>query len=74
MDVFIVKESEYKRAGFIADSTAVEGHTLANADFLHAGAIGAGVGGNLVNREWIEREEWGKCTALARAYVQAARG
>ena len=36
--------------------------------------IGAGVGGNLVNHEWIEREEWGKCTALARAYVQAARG
>ena len=44
------------------------------AEFLRAGAIGAGVGGNLVNREWIEREEWGKCTALARAYVQAARG
>ena len=45
-----------------------------DADFLRAGAIGAGVGGNLVNREWIEREEWGKCTALARAYVAAARG
>ena len=44
------------------------------AGFLRAGAIGAGVGGNLVNREWIEREEWGKCTALARAYVAAARG
>ena len=44
------------------------------AEFLRAGAIGAGVGGNLVNHEWIEREEWGKCTALARAYVQAARG
>ena len=35
------------------------------AEFLRAGAIGAGVGGNLVNREWIEREEWGMCKPRA---------
>lgn len=41
------------------------------ADFLKAGAIGLGVGGNLVNKEWIEQGAWDKITALARAYREA---
>lgn len=43
------------------------------ADFLRAGAIGVGVGGNIVNKDWIEAGAWGKITALARAYVQAVQ-
>ena len=38
--------------------------------FLAAGAVGAGVGGNLVNKEWIAAGEFEKITALARAYTQ----
>lgn len=41
------------------------------ADFLAAGAVGAGVGGNLANRAWIEAGEFGKITAAARALVSA---
>ncbi len=44
------------------------------ADFLKAGAVGAGVGGNLVNKDWIAAGEFDKITALAKAYVQAVRG
>ncbi len=39
-------------------------------EFLAAGAVGAGVGGNLVNKEWIAAGEFEKITALARAYTQ----
>ncbi len=42
------------------------------ADFLAAGCIGVGVGGNLVNRAWIEQGEWGRITALAAEYRRAA--
>ncbi len=41
------------------------------AEFLKAGAVGLGVGGSLVNREWIEAGEFCKITALARAYRKA---
>ncbi|MDD2957752.1 MAG: bifunctional 4-hydroxy-2-oxoglutarate aldolase/2-dehydro-3-deoxy-phosphogluconate aldolase [Lachnospiraceae bacterium] len=41
------------------------------AEFLRAGAVGAGVGGNLVNREWIAAGEFGRITELAREYVRA---
>lgn len=34
-------------------------------EFMKAGAVGAGVGGNLVNKEWIKNGEFGKITALA---------
>ena len=37
--------------------------------FLDAGAIGAGVGGNLVNKVWVENGEFDKITALAKEYV-----
>lgn len=38
-------------------------------DFLKAGAVGAGVGGNLVNKEWIAAGEFEKITAAAQAFV-----
>jgi 2-dehydro-3-deoxyphosphogluconate aldolase/(4S)-4-hydroxy-2-oxoglutarate aldolase len=41
------------------------------ADFMRAGCVGLGVGGNLVNREWIENGEWGKITALAKDFMKA---
>lgn len=42
------------------------------ADFMAAGCCGVGVGGNLVNKDWIEAGEWDKITALAREYRKAA--
>lgn len=39
-------------------------------DFLAAGAVGVGVGGNLVNKEWIAAGEFDKITALAREFTQ----
>ena len=39
--------------------------------FLQAGCVGAGVGGNLVNREWIRNGEFGRITALAREFQNA---
>lgn len=41
------------------------------ADYLKAGCIGLGVGGNLVNKEWIANGEWDKITALARDFMKA---
>lgn len=53
---------------------AVGGVNEANAgDFIRAGCVGVGVGGNLVNRQWIENGEWDRITELARAYVRAVR-
>ena len=42
------------------------------ADFMRAGCIGAGVGGNLTNREWIAAGEWGKIENAARQLVERA--
>jgi len=41
------------------------------ADFIKAGCCGVGVGGNLVNREWIAAGEWDKITALAKEFERA---
>ena len=41
------------------------------ADFMKAGCVGLGVGGNLVNKEWIQNGEWDKITALAREFMKA---
>ena len=41
------------------------------ADFLRAGCVGVGVGGNLTNREWIAAGEWDKIAAAARRLVEA---
>jgi 2-dehydro-3-deoxyphosphogluconate aldolase/(4S)-4-hydroxy-2-oxoglutarate aldolase len=52
---------------------AVGGISAANvADYLKAGCVGAGVGGTLTNRAWIEAGEWGKIEAAARQLVLAA--
>ncbi len=40
------------------------------ADFLSAGAVGAGVGGNLVNKTWIANGEFDKITALAKEFTE----
>ena len=40
------------------------------ADFLAAGAVGIGVGGNLVNKKWIAEGEFDKITALAKTYME----
>ena len=41
-------------------------------EFLKAGVDGAGVGGNLVNKDWIANNEFDKITALAREFVENA--
>lgn len=41
------------------------------ADFLAAGCVGIGVGGNLVSKAWIDDHQWEKITALAAAYRKA---
>ncbi|MBR2661485.1 MAG: bifunctional 4-hydroxy-2-oxoglutarate aldolase/2-dehydro-3-deoxy-phosphogluconate aldolase [Clostridia bacterium] len=41
------------------------------AEYMKAGCVGIGAGGNLVNREWIENGEWDKVTALAREFMKA---
>lgn len=40
------------------------------ADFIKAGCVGAGVGGNLTNKEWIMAGEWDKITAAAALLVK----
>lgn len=41
--------------------------------FLDAGCVGAGVGGNLVNKAWIEAGEFDRITALARMFVENSK-
>ncbi len=41
-------------------------------EFIKAGAVGAGVGGNLVNKEWIAAGEFDKITALAQEFIKNA--
>ena len=42
------------------------------ASFIRAGAVGAGVGGNLTNKEWIAAGEWDRITETARKLVENA--
>ena len=44
------------------------------ADFLKAGMVGAGIGGNLANKAWIEAGEYHKITETARKLVAAVKG
>lgn len=44
------------------------------AEFLRAGMSGAGIGGNLVNKAWIEQGRFDKITALAAELVRIAKG
>jgi 2-dehydro-3-deoxyphosphogluconate aldolase/(4S)-4-hydroxy-2-oxoglutarate aldolase len=39
------------------------------AAFIQAGALGLGVGGNLVNKEWMAAGQWERITGLARRLV-----
>ena len=41
-------------------------------EFLKAGCVGAGVGGQLVNKEWIKNGEFEKITALAKELMANA--
>ena len=51
---------------------AVGGISEKNAqDFLAAGAVGLGVGGNLANREWIANGDFAKITKAAQSIVNA---
>lgn len=43
------------------------------ADFLKAGMVGAGIGGNLANKAWIEAGEYHKITETAKKLVAAVR-
>lgn len=43
------------------------------AEFIKAGCVGAGVGGKLVNKEWIEAGAWDKIVALARTLCENAQ-
>ena len=40
------------------------------ADFMRAGCCGAGVGGNLSNREWIAAGEWGRIADVAASLMR----
>jgi len=52
--------------------TAVGGISPDNiADFVNVGAIGAGVGGNLVSPKLVEEGRFDEITAIARSYMEA---
>ncbi len=54
--------------------TVAGGVSLENAAaFIRVGAKMVGVGGNLVNREWIAGGEFDRITALAHQYVKAVK-
>lgn len=42
-------------------------------EFLDAGCYGAGIGGNLVNKKWIENEEFEKITETARTLTEIVK-
>lgn len=43
-------------------------------DFLKAGMVGAGIGGNLANKTWVEAGEYHKITETAQKLVAAVKG
>ena len=44
------------------------------ADFLKIGMVGAGIGGNLANKKWIDTGEYHKITETAQKLVDAVKG
>lgn len=53
---------------------AVGGVTVDNAsDFIKAGAVGLGVGSSLVNKKFIDEENWEELTNLAKEFVRKVR-
>lgn len=54
---------------------AVGGVSENNAgEFMKAGCVGVGVGGNLVNGEWIVQGQWDRITALAKELCASVNG
>ena len=54
---------------------AVGGIDISNLkDFLNAGCVGAGLGGSLVNKKWVESGEYEKITETARRLTEIAKG
>jgi len=52
---------------------AVGGISAGNvADYMKAGCVGAGVGGNLSNRKWVASGDWASIAAAARELCAAA--
>lgn len=52
--------------------TAVGGVNPANcADFIRAGAVGVGVGGNLVSPQYVKEGRFDEIAAIAKSYVDA---
>ena len=43
------------------------------ADFMKAGCVGAGVGGNLTNKEWIASGAWDKIAEVTRSLVENSK-
>ena len=41
------------------------------AEYMKAGCVGLGVGGSLVNKEWIQSGQWDKITDLAKEFMKA---
>ena len=53
---------------------AVGGVSVDNAqDFIKAGAVGIGVGGSLVNKDWVNNGEFEKITETAKALVEKVK-
>ena len=53
---------------------AVGGVSVDNAsDFIKAGAVGIGVGGSLVNKDWVNNGEFDKITETAKALVEKVK-
>ncbi|MBR3925019.1 MAG: bifunctional 4-hydroxy-2-oxoglutarate aldolase/2-dehydro-3-deoxy-phosphogluconate aldolase [Kiritimatiellae bacterium] len=53
---------------------AVGGVSAANAaDFMRAGCVGVGVGGNLTNKEWIAEGAWDRIAEAARELVESVQ-
>jgi 2-dehydro-3-deoxyphosphogluconate aldolase/(4S)-4-hydroxy-2-oxoglutarate aldolase len=42
-------------------------------EYLEAGALGCGIGGNLVNKSWIDAKEFHKIEELSKKFVQAVK-
>ena len=55
--------------------TAVGGVNPENcADFIRAGAVGVGVGGNLVSPQYVKEGRFDEISAIAKSYVDALEG
>ena len=53
---------------------AVGGVSVKNAaDFMRAGCVGVGVGGNLTNKEWIAEGAWDRIAEAARELVESVQ-